>query len=89
VAYVLSHEDDKAPLQWSQVRNLVTKDIRQWLLVSEHLYLQLIKYGEAGTTDKKNFYWGRQHIGKPVFDPVITSICADMQILEGQRFEWK
>ena len=89
VNFCLATGDIKSPVRWATVKNLYTRDIKQWWLISEHLYKQLLKAGEPVAKDKVNHYWGRTHTGKPVFDPVITTICVDMQILQGQKFEWK
>lgn len=89
VSYVLDQVDHKAPLSWRRVINWHSREIKQWLLVSSHLFLKLQSHGETVATDGVNHYWGRLHTAKPVFDNVITSICAEMQILEGQKMEWK
>ena len=66
------------------------QDIMEWWLVTEWLYRKLGEKGEPILTDGQSYWWGRCATGQAILlDGVISEICSDMEILEGQRLEWK
>ena len=68
---------------------LQNKEIFEWWIVSSYLYNKLKEKGEVVTEWGNNFYWGRCTTGQGILlDGVISSICYDMEILEGQTFSW-
>ncbi len=63
--------------------------ILEWLHVSCLLYDNLRKKGEPVWSDGRLYAWGRCSTEKAVAsDGVISEICSDMRILEGQKNEW-
>lgn len=64
-------------------------EICDWWMVSDHLAEFLRKYDEAVITDDmQNCYWGRTEAGQPIMaDRVITKICLELEILQGQQNE--
>lgn len=64
------------------------QDVLEWWLVSEFLCQKLEKLGYPVITSHN--IWGRCTSGQAILlDYVITKICADMQILEGQENAWE
>jgi len=64
-------------------------EIFEWWLVSEYLYKELKNRKQPVMTDGQCFWWGRCTTGQGILlDAVITDICADMEILEGQTHDW-
>lgn len=64
------------------------QEIYEWWLVSNYLADKLIEKGEP-VIKGFNSYWGRGCSGQAILlDSVITAICADMEILEGQKYGW-
>lgn len=64
-------------------------EIFEWWLVSEYLYKELKKRGLPVLTDGQCYWWGRCTTGQAILlDWIITEICADMEILEGQAHDW-
>lgn len=65
------------------------KEIYEWWIVKEWLYKKLIAKGEAGLEWGNNCYWGRTTTGQAILlDSVISEICSEMEILEGQKYSW-
>lgn len=65
------------------------KEVFEWWIVSNYLYNKLKEKGEVVTEWGNNYYWGRCTTGQSILlDSVISSICYDMEILEGQKFSW-
>lgn len=63
-------------------------DIFEWYKVSSWFCEKLKEQGQP-VIDNDNL-WGRTCTGQAVLlDAVITSICANMGILEGQENEWR
>lgn len=66
------------------------RDVYEWWLVSDWLAEKLKSHGEVMVSDGWNQYWGRCTTGQAILlDYVISKICEDMEILEGQQYEWK
>ncbi len=66
------------------------RKISEWMHVSNWLHDSLLEKGEPVWNDGQVYVWGRTSTGQAVlFDDVITEICSDMEILEGQKKEWK
>ncbi len=66
------------------------QEICEWIHVSNSLHDRLREKGHPVWNDEKVYVWGRTSTGQAVFfDDVISEICNDMEILEGQKDEWK
>ena len=66
------------------------RKISEWLHVSNWLHNRLREKGEPVWNDGRVYVWGRITTGQALlFDDVISEICSDMEILEGQKNEWK
>lgn len=66
------------------------REIFDWLHISSRLHDKLREKGEPVWNDGQVYAWGRTSTGHAIsFDDVISEICADMEILEGQKNEWK
>ncbi|MDP6924036.1 MAG: hypothetical protein R2568_06935 [Candidatus Scalindua sp.] len=66
------------------------QEICEWIHVSNFLHDRLREKGHPVWNDDKVYMWGRTTAGQAVFyDDVITEICNDMEIFEGQKNEWK
>lgn len=65
------------------------KEIFEWWIISSFLAGKLKVKGEAVLEWGSNHYWGRTTTGQAIaLDSVISSICSDMEILEGQKYDW-
>ena len=66
------------------------QEIFEWIHVSNSLHDRLREKGHPVWNDGKVYVWGRTTTGQAVlFDDVISEICNDMEIFEGQKNEWK
>ena len=66
------------------------KEIYEWWIVTDYLYRKLSGKGQPVLEWGNNCYWGRCCTGQAILlDSVISEICSDMEILEGQKNEWK
>jgi hypothetical protein len=64
-----------------------TKDVYEWWQVSTYLAEKLRKLGHPVITGDD--IWGRCTTGQAILlDHTITIICAEMEILEGQKYDW-
>jgi hypothetical protein len=64
--------------------------IHEWKHVSNWLHDRLREKGAPVWNDGQVYVWGRTSTGHAIlFDDVISEICNDMEILEGQKNEWK
>lgn len=62
-------------------------EIYEWWLVSGFL-VEKLKQNGGCVIDFENI-WGRQTTGQAILlDGIISRICYDMEILEGQKYEW-
>jgi hypothetical protein len=63
------------------------QEIYEWWLVSDFLARKLKEKGEPVIEDEN--IWGRCTCGQAILlDHVISEICSDMEILEGQAHDW-
>jgi len=66
------------------------QEVYEWWIVTEWLAEKLSERGEPTLEWGNNHYWGRTCTGQAILlDGVISSICREMEILEGQANEWK
>ena len=64
--------------------------IYEWMHVSNWLHDKLKEKGAPVWNDGQVYLWGRTSTGQTIlFDDVISEICNDMEIFEGQKNEWK
>lgn len=69
--------------------NQESKEIYEWYVVSNYLGEKLEKKGEPTINDGYTTYWGRTTSGQAILlDHVISEICSDMEILDGQKSSW-
>ncbi|KAK2245412.1 hypothetical protein XC29_00725 [Clostridioides difficile] len=62
-------------------------EIYEFWIVSEWLCNKLKELGEVVIPSEN--IWGRGCTGQSIsLDYVISKICEDMEILEGQKYEW-
>ena len=62
-------------------------EIFQWFIVSDFLADKLIEQGQC--VIKEESIWGRTCCGQAILlDYVISKICYEMGILEGQKYDW-
>ena len=83
---------------WQELCELMCIDLDEYRsevlehwIVSDYLADKLEAYGECIVTDIFNLtIWGRTCSGQAILlDSVIHDICYDMEILTGQKNEWK
>lgn len=66
------------------------QEIFEWWIVTNWLYEKLKEKNEPVLEWGNNYYWGRTCTGQAIMlDWVISEICAEMEILQGQKYEWK
>lgn len=66
------------------------QEILEWWAVSNWLMEKLKDQGEPVVDTGSCAVWGRTTSGQAILlDGVITRICADMEILDGQAHSWK
>lgn len=62
----------------------------EYYLVSDYLANKLKEKNNIIVTDYNNPIWGRETSGQTIlFDAVISEICYEMEILEGQQNSWE
>ncbi len=65
-------------------------EIYEWWIVTSYLYEKLKEKGQPVLEWGNNYYWGRCTTGQAILlDGVISDICIDMEILEGQKYSWE
>ena len=65
------------------------QEIFEWWIISEFLYRKLKNRGYPVLAWGNNHYWGRCTTGQAILlDWVISDICKEMEILEGQKYSW-
>ena len=75
------HEEEPEPEQ---------QEIYEYWIVTPWLGEKLMDKGEPVLKRSGGWIWGRTCTGQAILlDSVISSICYDMGILEGQPHEWK
>jgi hypothetical protein len=88
----LEAEIEEIEEEIEEVRELETEpqEVFEWWIVSPNLYYKLQKRGEPVIKSYGQCYWGRTTTGQAILlDSVISEICQEMGILEGQPNEWK
>jgi len=66
------------------------QEIFEWWLITEWLAQKLREKQEPILENEYGIWWGRTCTGQAILlDSVITEICSDLQILEGQKHEWE
>lgn len=64
-------------------------EIFEWWIVTEYLYKKLQYKGQPVLEWGNNYYWGRCTTGQAILlDNVISEICEELEILEGQKYSW-
>lgn len=65
------------------------QEIMEWWLVTYYLAEKLKKLGQPILKSHECIFWGRCTTGQSIIlDGVITDICKEMEILEGQKYDW-
>lgn len=65
------------------------QEIFEWWIVSKYLYNRLKDKGQPVMDWGNNCYWGRCCTGQAILlDGIITEICEEMEILDGQVNSW-
>ena len=82
-------EDEECPHCQEYIENEM-KEIYEWWIVSEFLYRKLKEKGYCVLEWGNNYYWGRCCTGQAILlDYIISKICEEMEILEGQKYSWE
>lgn len=87
----LQDNPEKIDSEIEDLENLETEpaDIFEWWAVTGWFAEKLKEKGQCVVDAGSCHIWGRQTTGQAILlDHVITLICADMGILEGQENEW-
>ena len=64
-------------------------EIYEWWIVSDYFAEQLEQHKHIVISDGANHYWGRRTTGQAILlDHIVSVICDQMEILEGQRYAW-
>jgi hypothetical protein len=64
-------------------------EIYEWWFVTSYLYEKIKEKGEPVINSNYGYLWGRCATGQAILlDGVIGQIAEEMQILEGQQFDW-
>jgi hypothetical protein len=82
---------DKIEEEIGELNNLETEpqEVFEWWAISSYLYDKLKALGYVVCDAGSCYIWGRTTTGQAILlDYVITKICAEMGILEGQENEW-
>lgn len=65
------------------------QEVYEWWIVTEYLYNKLKARGCVVLEWGNNCYWGRCTTGQSIMlDGVISDICSEMEILDGQKYSW-
>lgn len=65
------------------------QEIYEWWIVSEFLYRKLKEKGYPVLEWGNNYYWARTCTGQAILlDWIISDICQDLEILDGQKYSW-
>jgi len=82
---IVSLESDIEDLEQEQEQ---PQEVYEWWIVSGWLCEKLKEKGKVVLEDEN--IWGRTTTGQAILlDGVISEICEEMEILEGQKYEWK
>ena len=64
-------------------------EIFEWWIITEYFYRKLKEKGYPVLEFGNNCYWGRCCTGQAILlDCVISDICKELEILEGQKYDW-
>ncbi|OQY10293.1 MAG: hypothetical protein B6I28_01215 [Fusobacteriia bacterium 4572_132] len=64
-------------------------EIFEYWIISKYFYNKLKEKGYPVIAWGNNYYWGRCMTGQAILlDYVISNICEEMEILEGQKYSW-
>lgn len=70
--------------------DLRQQEVFEWWAVSEYLYRKLQNHGEVVVDTGSCYVWGRTTTGQAILlDGVISEICVEMEIFEGQQYAWE
>lgn len=88
-----THPHYKCPLCEKELEELPDElegqEILEWWIVTDYLYRKLKEKGEPVLEWGNNYYWGRTCSGQAILlDGVISEICSEMEILDGQANSW-
>lgn len=83
------NEDNQCPDCGKELETL-PQEIFEWWIITDWLSKKLRDKGEPILEWGNNCYWGRCCTGQAILlDSVISDITSEMEILEGQKYEWK
>ncbi len=93
--YQSDEANDEKPLICPECKEKLTdepeqesQEIFEWWIVTEWFYKKLKDRGEP-VLEWGNHYWGRTCTGQAILlDEIISNICSEQGILEGQRNDW-
>jgi hypothetical protein len=84
-----TEEEAKDCCQSEQELEYNPQEVFEWWIVTEFLYKHLQKRGYVVLEWGNNCYWGRCTTGQAILlDRVISDICEEMEILDGQKYSW-
>jgi len=64
-------------------------EVFEWWGVSDWFAEKLKEQGQVVVEEYATALWGRQTTGQAILlDSVVSRICSDMEILEGQKNDW-
>ncbi|RZK42666.1 MAG: hypothetical protein EOO90_06405 [Pedobacter sp.] len=90
LSYVKQHEELEEQIDELRYATEQYAEVYEWWICSPWLARRLEAYDQIILSDGNNDYWGRCTSGQAILlDLVISRICADMEILEGQANMWK
>ena len=79
---------DKAISEFEELET-EPQEVYEWWIVSDFLYNKLKDHNEVVLTDGYLTFWGRSCSGQAILlDNVISEICNEMEILDGQKYSW-
>ncbi|MFA5240430.1 MAG: zinc ribbon domain-containing protein [Phycisphaerae bacterium] len=65
------------------------QEVFEWWIITEWLAKKLLAHNEPIIEWGNNWYWGRTCSGQAILlDSVISQICEEQEILEGQKYDW-
>ena len=75
--------------KWNEEPESEPQEILEWWIVTEWLAKKLLAHNEPILEWGNNWYWGRTCSGQAILlDGVISEIAEEMEILEGQKYDW-
>lgn len=85
----MNEEEKEEYIQSVKDRGEDVNEIYEYWIVTEYLYRKLEEAGEPVIEWGDLNIWGRCCTGQAILlDSVISDICSDMEILEGQKYDW-